>query len=877
MKRRHLPQRLCPCDLERLEERVLLSAAATTAPLALLPNESTITSPKFSDQWYLRNTGQTLSSHPSGPAAGKAGADIGAVNAWNLSTGSKNVVVAVFDTGVDLSQPDLVNNIWHNPAETANGLDDDHDGFVDDLNGWNFVDNNNNVQDTSFTGHGTLVAGVIGAQGNNGLGITGVNWNVSILPIKVATDTGVSDSALQQGIAYVEMLKSRGVNIVAINASYVSFGFPSIADINAIASTANYGILYVAAAGNSGLNFDSLIPGGFLPSNMMLVAATDNQDNLASFSDYGANSVELGAPGVDILTTVRGGFYGMFSGTSFSAPMVAGAAALLKAYAPNATMQQIQNAIIDGATPDPALAGKTITGKRLNAFGALEVLVGNRQPIGHVESLSKAGVSGWAFDYNAGIQPVAVAVLIDGKFAAATSASTPRNDLAAAFGSPGHGFSFASSLFSNLSAGNHTVQVYAIDIPGAGPQLPPALIGSGVVQGPQPPIGNIDLFNATTLAGWALDLDTPSTAVTLRIDVDATTVGTPTASLARSDLQKAFGSANHGFLFTLPTPLAPGFHRLDLFAQDTSTHALTYLGSKEVNTNVAPIGSLDLFNGHTLAGWAFDANAGATPIQIRYQLDNNAPQLVTASVSRSDLQSYVGSTNHGFSITLPQLAAGSHTVTVWAVDPDLNAVEAFLGTRTIRITSPAGNPLPIGNIDVAATTHIAGWAYDASTPADPIQVRIDIDGTPGTPFTANLARADLIPTLHHANFGFDQSLSLTPGPHRIDVYALDASTSTPVLLKSLLVGNLSPAATAITSLTPTLVTGAATQASARLILTINGIDALAATSDANGHFSIPLPHLLPGPYQITVYALDPLTLATSANTPSQSITITGLL
>jgi hypothetical protein len=867
-------------SLESLEQRALLSATSGALyPLALLPNESTISSPRFSDQWYLQNTGQTLSSHPSGPATGTPGADIGAVKAWNLTTGSRNVVVAVFDTGVDLTHPDLVNNIWHNDREIAgNGLDDDHNGFVDDTTGWNFVDGNNDVSDTSFTDHGTLVSGVIAAEGNNGQGIAGTNWHVSILPVKVGTDLGVSSSALQAGISYVEALKARGVNIVAINASYISFGIPSLGDISAISTTANYGILYVSAAGNSSMNFDSFIPSGFLPSSMMLVAATDNQDHLASFSNYGSGSVAIGAPGVDILSTMRGGGYGMFSGTSFAGPMVSGTAALLKALVPGASMEQIKNAILAGGTPDPYLVGKTITGRRLSAYGALETLVGNQRPVGHVDALSRSGISGWAYDFNAGVQPVAVAVVADGKFLAATTANINRADLGTAFGSPGHAFNFGSSIFDALGGGNHTIQVYAIDLPGLGPTLSPALLASGTITGPQAPAGRIERVTATTVSGWAIDLDTLGTGVSLRIDVDGETAGTATANVPRADLQKAFGSANHGFVFTLPTALSQGFHRVDLYAHDTTTNALTYLGSKEVNTNTPPRGSVDVFTGTSLKGWAFDDNATGSHVQIRYQVDGNAPVIVSADQNRADLQNVLGSSDHAFDITLPQLPAGMHTVIVWAADPATHNL-VLLGVKSATASDPAGNRLPYGRVDVATTTRVAGWAYDPTTPFHSIEVRVDVDGAEGTPFGASKVRNDLTPTLHGPAFGFDVPLSLSPGRHRVDVYAIDAPGGTAVLLGSRLVGNVAPAGTLATAsgtaVTGTAILPATPDVAAQVLLAINNVPAVEGTADDGGNYSIALPKLMPGSYTLSVYAIDPGTL-TAVLLGSKPVRITTL-
>ena len=215
--------------LEPLEARMLLSAA----PLAYLPNETSVVSPSFSDLWHLQNTGQTLHNPVVGPATGTPNADIDAARAWDLTTGNHTVVIAILDTGMQWDHPDLAANLWTNPGEIANnGLDDDGDGFPDDVHGWNFVDNNNDTTDT--VGHGTTVAGVIGAVGNNGVGITGVAWNVALLPVKVGTAAGVTNQDLIDGINYVINLKRAGNDIVAINASYLDFSVPGLDVINAI-------------------------------------------------------------------------------------------------------------------------------------------------------------------------------------------------------------------------------------------------------------------------------------------------------------------------------------------------------------------------------------------------------------------------------------------------------------------------------------------------------------------------------------------------------------------------------------------------------------------------------------------------------------------
>ncbi len=250
-----------------------------------------------------------------------APADINLPAAWSTSTGSRSVVVAVIDSGVDYTDPDLAANIWTN---TNTGID----GFSGDLHGYNFVANNGNPMDDN--GHGTHVAGIIGAVGNNGQGVAGVNWNVTIMPLKFLDSTGggyTSDAIRAINYATMERVQY-GVNVRVINASWSS----GVADPGlsaAIQAAGNAGILFVAAAGNSGTNNDMSpqYPANISLPNVVSVAASDSNNNLAVFSDYGASSVNLAAPGVSIYSTLPGGRYGFLSGTSMATPEVAGVAA----------------------------------------------------------------------------------------------------------------------------------------------------------------------------------------------------------------------------------------------------------------------------------------------------------------------------------------------------------------------------------------------------------------------------------------------------------------------------------------------------------------------------------------------------------------------
>ena len=321
---------------------------------AAVPNDT-----QFSQQWALDNTGQN---------GGTPGDDIDATQAWNITTGSRNVVVAVIDSGVDYTDPDLAANIWTNPNAGQ-------DGFSGDVHGYNFVANNGNPMDDN--GHGTFVAGEIGAVGNNGLGVTGVNWNVTIMPLKFldANGGGYTSDAIR-AINYATMERTEyGVNVRVINASWSSS--QSDPGLNAaIQAAGNAGILFVAAAGNSASNNDVTpqYPANSGLANVVSVAASDSSDQLATFSDYGANTVNLAAPGVDIYSTLPGGKYGYLSGTSMATPEVAGVAALAWAADPNATVAQVRSALLQGVDKIPALAGKVSSGGCLNAYNTLKLL-----------------------------------------------------------------------------------------------------------------------------------------------------------------------------------------------------------------------------------------------------------------------------------------------------------------------------------------------------------------------------------------------------------------------------------------------------------------------------------------------------------------------
>lgn len=308
-----------------------------------------------------------------------------AAEAWAMGyTGNRSVYVAVIDTGVQYTHPDLAANMWVNPQELANGVDDDGNGYVDDVRGWNFYHHSPSVYVGSEDYHGTHVAGTLGAQGGNRIGVAGVSWNVGIVPAKFLGGpwgTGSIADAVEAVDYVVDLKRRKGINLVAINASWGGGGY-SVALHEAILRAAKANILFICAAGNARLNTDlspyypscydtsqgagSQWPAAF--DAVVSVAALGKGGALASFSNFGVRTVDLAAPGVAITSTLASGGYGRLDGTSMAAPHVTGAAALYAAAHPGASAAAIKRFLLTQArqTLTTAVANSIETGGRLN-------------------------------------------------------------------------------------------------------------------------------------------------------------------------------------------------------------------------------------------------------------------------------------------------------------------------------------------------------------------------------------------------------------------------------------------------------------------------------------------------------------------------------
>ncbi|MFO0873947.1 MAG: S8 family peptidase [Phycisphaerales bacterium] len=324
-----------------------------------IPND-----PSFGLLWGLHNTGQT---------GGKPDADIDAPEAWNTWTGDPGFRVAVLDTGISYSHPDLASNIWTNPGEVVNGVDDDGNGYVDDIHG---IDTANDDSDPSDDdSHGTHCAGIVGAVGNNGLGVVGVNWACKLVALKFETPTSVcpwTSGLISACVEAMEYVIDQGIKVSSN--SYRCYGAFPQALYDVIEASQSIGHIFVAAAGNENQNNDvnPPWPAAFDLPNIITVAAIDASDKLASFSNYGPSTVDLGAPGVVIYSTTLNGGFGYKSGTSMACPHVAGVIALVWSRFPALSWQEVRDQVLDNVRPVPALTGITVTGGVVNAKSALD-------------------------------------------------------------------------------------------------------------------------------------------------------------------------------------------------------------------------------------------------------------------------------------------------------------------------------------------------------------------------------------------------------------------------------------------------------------------------------------------------------------------------
>ncbi|MCK5072460.1 MAG: S8 family serine peptidase, partial [Bacteriovoracaceae bacterium] len=319
---------------------------------------------KFSSLWGMKNTG----SNDPGGSAGVEGVDIDALRAWDITTGSRNIKIAVIDTGIDYTHPDLKDNMWVNEAEKngTEGVDDDNNGYVDDIYGYDFANNDGDPRDGH--GHGTHCAGTIGATHNNEIGVAGVMNRLQLVALKFLTDSGSGSS--EAAIKSIDYATKLGVDVMSNSWGGGTF---SNALEDAIKRASDAGIIFVAAAGNSGTDNDSKphYPSNYEVENVIAVASHTSEEILSNFSCFGKTSVDIAAPGSNIMSTVSGGGYKSYSGTSMATPHVSGSLGLLVSHIGRLSHVQMRERLLATSEYSPSYVGKTASSGRLNLYNLL--------------------------------------------------------------------------------------------------------------------------------------------------------------------------------------------------------------------------------------------------------------------------------------------------------------------------------------------------------------------------------------------------------------------------------------------------------------------------------------------------------------------------
>ncbi len=558
-----LQERLAAAGAARGELDVvkLAKGAAMDAVLRKLQSDPAVA---FAEPDYLV-TKQAASNDPyytNGSLWGMYGDETSPTNvygsqageAWAAGkTGSSSVFVGIVDEGIDLSHPDLQANIWTNPFEVAgNGFDDDGNGYIDDIHGWDFFNNDNSIYDVGGDQHGTHVAGTIGGAGGNATGVAGVNWNVGMISAKFLGPNGGYLSDAVRALDYLTDLKTRhGLNIVAANNSWGGGGF-SQSLLDAITRAAKANILFVAAAGNGGpdgvgdnndavasypSNYNTTAGAGY--DSVIAVAAINSSGGKASFSNYGAATVDLGAPGVSVVSTLPGNTYGSYSGTSMATPHVTGAAALYAAAHPGASAQTIRNALLDSAraTPTSSLAGITTTGGRLNVSAMPEYL-----PALSISNVSKAeGNSGaTAFTFTVSLS-VAASDTVTVNYATADGSAAAGSDYTAAADTLSFAPGVTSQTITVYATGDTVTEsneTFYVNLSGASANASVAdSQGLGTIQNDDVNVPSISVNNVAVLEG-----NRTSTKATFTVRLSAASTQTITVRYATANGTAAAGS-----------------------------------------------------------------------------------------------------------------------------------------------------------------------------------------------------------------------------------------------------------------------------------------------------------------------------------------------
>ncbi|MFM7740607.1 MAG: Calx-beta domain-containing protein, partial [Planctomycetota bacterium] len=670
------------------------------------PNYRVTASVVSNDTYYLNSSLWGMYSDDSPSAVGPAGTTntfgSGAEKAWNAGyIGSSNVFVGIIDTGVQVSHPDIAANMWVNPYDPLDGVDNDGNGFVDDTNGWDFYNTDRTVfDDPTSDDHGTHVAGTIGGIGGNAQGVAGVNWNVTMISCKFLGYNGGTTADAVRALDYLTDLKTRhGLNLVATNNSWGGGGYSSALHA-AVNRSAKSNILFVAAAGNSSSNNDYTMN---YPSSLstlqnatgepaasyegvIAVASLDSNGAMSYFSSFGPTTVDIAAPGGGIWSSIPTNSYANFSGTSMATPHVTGAVALFKSVYPNATAQQIRNAILQSATPTASQAGYTVTGGRLNVFAAITNGVTAPPPTVTIGDVSQ----------NEGNSGTANMVFTVSMSSALNSAVT---------------FNYATSNGTATAGSDYVATTGSATIPAGSTSVTIAVPVNGDTT-----VETDETFTLTLSALSSNAVFTDNAAVgTIKND----DVPPPTISVAdRSQNEGNSGTANMVFTVTLSAVTAAPVTFGYATANGTATAGSDYVAA--TGTATIPAGSTSVtipvvINGDTtvetdetftlnLSNISSNATfARATATGTIKNDDVPPPTVSVADVSRTEGNS--GTSNMVFTVSISAATTAPVTFTYATADGTATAGSDYVaatGTATI----PAGSTSVAVNVSINGDTTI---------------------------------------------------------------------------------------------------------------------------------------------------------------------------
>ena len=666
------------------------------------PNYHVTATAVSNDPYYTSGQLWGMEGSDSPTAVGPAGTTntygINAEAAWNDGqTGSKSIFVGIVDTGIQITHPDIADNIWTNPYDPVDGIDNDGNGFVDDIHGWDFSNNDNTVFDSAtYDDHGTHVAGTIGGKGGNGAGVAGVNWNVTMISAKFLGPTGGTTADAVRAIDYITDLKVRhSMDVVATNNSWGGGGY-SAALHSAIIRAAKADILTVIAAGNSTTNNDVTAS---YPSNtstlvatttdtaasyegVIAVASLDSTGALSYFSSYGKTTVDIAAPGAGIWSSIPTSTYASFSGTSMATPHVTGSVALLASKYPTATALQLRTAILATATPTASVTGKVVTDGRLNVQAALNYSGFGTPPV--IPSMSIANVS--MAEGNAGTSVMAFTVTLSQaattpvtvNYATSNGTALAGSDYVATSGTLTIAAGATTGTINVTINGDTTVEAdetLIVTLSGASAN---STIGTATATGTitnddvaPPVIPSISIANATLVEGNA---GTSVMAFTVTLSQAATTP--VTVNYATSNGTALAGSDYVATSGTLT--IAAG--------ATTGTINVTINGDTTVEADETLI--------VTLSGASANSTIGTATATGTITNDDVAPpptglpSISIASVSKAE--GNVGTSNIVFTVTLSQPSATPVTVNFATSDLTALAGSDYI-SKSGSVTIPAGS------------------------------------------------------------------------------------------------------------------------------------------------------------------------------------------